>query len=136
MDGATGYGYDRVPAVHTRRLVHRIKEKEPFTLLDVRKIGEYRERTLPVDSFRPNPWGLYQVHGNAYEWTEDCWNRSYRGAPSDGSAWTAGDCSRRVMRGGSWIQDPGLLRSSDRNQSRATSRGNFMGFRVARTLGP
>jgi formylglycine-generating enzyme required for sulfatase activity len=59
--------------------------------------GEYREKTLPVDTFQPNPWGLYQVHGNVSEWVEDCWNDS---APSDGSAWTSGDCSSRVVRGG------------------------------------
>jgi formylglycine-generating enzyme required for sulfatase activity len=61
--------------------------------------GEFRQRTVAVDSFQPNPWGLYQVHGNVWEWTEDCWNDNYNGAPADGSAWTAGDCSRRVLRG-------------------------------------
>src|SRR5262245_22588978 len=64
--------------------------------------GVYRQRTARVDSFVPNPWGLYQVHGNVYEWVQDCWNRNYEGAPSDGSAWLTGDCARRVMRGGSW----------------------------------
>ena len=58
------------------------------------------QQTLPVDSFKANPWGLYQVHGNVSEWVEDCWNNSYRGAPSDGSPWISGDCSRRVLRGG------------------------------------
>jgi formylglycine-generating enzyme required for sulfatase activity len=48
--------------------------------------GEYRQKTVPVDSFAPNPWGLYQGHGNMMEWAEDCWNDSYRGAPTDGSA--------------------------------------------------
>jgi formylglycine-generating enzyme required for sulfatase activity len=55
--------------------------------------GEYRGRTLPVDSFQPNPWSLYQVHGNVMEWVEDCYNGSYEGAPTDGSAWTSGNCS-------------------------------------------
>ena len=54
--------------------------------------GEYRAKTVPVKSFKPNPWGLYQVHGNVWEWVEDCWNDSYSGAPADGSAWTTGDC--------------------------------------------
>ena len=51
---------------------------------------EYRKQTLPVNSFQPNPWGLYQVLGNVWEWTEDCWHDSYAGAPADGSAWTSG----------------------------------------------
>jgi formylglycine-generating enzyme required for sulfatase activity len=63
--------------------------------------GEHRNMTLPVASFQPNPWGLYQVHGNVYDWVEDCFHDSYRGAPSDGTAWTTGDCTYRVLRGGS-----------------------------------
>ena len=65
--------------------------------------GEYRKATVPVDSFEANPWGLYQVHGNVWEWTEDCWNDSNTGNPGNGSARTTGDCSRRVLRGGSWV---------------------------------
>ena len=65
----------------------------------VRTNGENRGRTVPADSFAPNPWGFYQVHGNIYEWTEDCWNDNYNGAPVDGSAWISGDCSRRTIRG-------------------------------------
>ena len=76
--------------------------------------GEYRERTVPVGSFGPNGFGLHDVHGNVWEWTQDCWNESYRGAPVDGSAWERGDCGRRVVRGGSWDDVPGNLRSADR----------------------
>jgi formylglycine-generating enzyme required for sulfatase activity len=65
--------------------------------------GEYRRKTMPVRSFSPNPWGLYQVHGNVSEWVEDCWHDSYAGAPSDGSAWTtAGDCSSLARRFLGW----------------------------------
>jgi formylglycine-generating enzyme required for sulfatase activity len=96
--------------------------------------GENRQRTVPVDSFQPNPWGLYQVHGNVREWTEDCWHASYAGAPSDGSAWTAGDCWRRVLRGGSWVFNPWDLRSASRNSDREGMRADSLGFRVARTL--
>ena len=98
--------------------------------------GEYRQRTLPVDSFQPNPWGLYQVHGNVSEWMEDCWHDSYAGAPSDGSAWTAGDCSRRVLRGGSWSYFPGGLRAASRVRLTTDVRYNNDGFRVGRTLTP
>jgi formylglycine-generating enzyme required for sulfatase activity len=89
---------------------------------------------VPVDAFAPNPWGLYQVHGNAYDWVEDCFNGSYAGAPSDGAAWLAGDCDRRGHRGGSWYSPPNALRSASRNRNFALTRFDFIGFRVARTL--
>ena len=76
--------------------------------------GEYRSKTLPVKSFKPNPWGLYQVHGNVYDWVEDCYHDSYNGAPTDGSAWTSGDCTYRVLRGGSWGSYPLVLRAAFR----------------------
>ena len=96
--------------------------------------GENRGKTLPVDSFQPNPWGLYQVHGNVWEWTEDCWNSSYAGAPTDGAAWTSSACPYRVSRGGMWDHWPWALRSAARSWSSPDSRGNGKGFRVARTL--
>jgi formylglycine-generating enzyme required for sulfatase activity len=96
--------------------------------------GEFRKRTMPVDSFSPNPWGLYQVHGNVWEWAEDCYKNSYGGAPTDGSASTPGDCSRRVLRGGSWLSGPGFLRSAIRVRRTSDDRYVDIGFRVARTL--
>ena len=60
-------------------------------------------QTAPVGSFEPNAFGLHDVLGNVWEWVEDCWNDSYAGAPADGTAWTSGDCRRRVLRGGSWF---------------------------------
>jgi len=76
--------------------------------------GQYRKQTVPVDEFAPNPSGLYQVHGNVYEWVEDCMNASYEGAPKNGSARITGDCSLRVMRGGAWNSEPKFLRSAYR----------------------
>jgi formylglycine-generating enzyme required for sulfatase activity len=98
--------------------------------------GGNRKRPMPVDSLRPNPWGLYQVFGNVSEWVEDCWNEGYRGAPTDGSAWTGGDCNRRVYRGGSWTTGPSLLRAASRVPADPGIRHNFTGLRVARTLAP
>ena len=92
------------------------------------------EYTAPVGSFAPNAFGLYDVLGNVYEWTQDCWNGSYAGAPADGSAWQSGDCGRRVLRGGSWALFPGILRSALRYRDATVIRGIYFGFRVARTL--
>ena len=92
-------------------------------------------QTAPVGSFSANAFGLHDVHGNVNEWVEDCWNESYRGAPSDGSAWESGDCSRRVLRGGHWSSLPGFLRSAVRGP-RTILWFNDPGFRVARTLTP
>ena len=92
------------------------------------------EYTAPVGSFQPNPFGLYDVLGNVWEWTEDCWNYDYSGAPPDGSAWGLGDCSPRVLRGGSWSYWPRSLRSAYRLGGSAGDRYDFNGFRVARTI--
>jgi formylglycine-generating enzyme required for sulfatase activity len=61
------------------------------------------KRTAPVGSFAANAFGLYDMVGNVWAWTEDCWHDNYNGAPADGLAWASGDCSRRVVRGGSWL---------------------------------
>jgi formylglycine-generating enzyme required for sulfatase activity len=98
--------------------------------------GPKRGRTEPVDSFAANPWGLHQVHGNLDEWTMDCWNDNYEGAPSDGSAWTSGNCYDRVLRGGNWDAEPKFLRSAMRDRNTADIRGEYAGFRIARTLPP
>ena len=89
-----------------------------------------------VGSFPANEWGVHDMHGNVWEWVQDCWNDSYRGAPSDGSAWERGDCSKRVIRGGSWFDDPPYLRAANRERINADSKDIYYGFRVARTLGP
>ena len=89
--------------------------------------------TAPVGSFRTNAFGLHDMIGNVWEWTEDCWNDNFSGAPTDGSSWQAGDCKIRVLRGGSWYSIPGLARSAGRLRGIAYIRFSFNGFRVART---
>jgi formylglycine-generating enzyme required for sulfatase activity len=97
----------------------------------------FRKQSVPVDSFQSNPWGLYQVHGNIREWTEDCYNDSYQGAPRDGSPWLRGNCNQRVLRNGSWINKSALLRSAFRGTiSTNEVHSATIGFRVARTLTP
>ena len=91
--------------------------------------GEYRQKTLPVKSFSPNAWGLYQMHGNVWEWCQDTWD-SYDNTPTDGRAGTSGDASRRVLRGGSWYDLPYRLRSAYRYDFTPDSRGLDFGFRL------
>jgi len=96
--------------------------------------GERRKSTVPVDSFLPNAWGLYNVHGNAWDWTEDCWNPINAGNPGDGSPRLAGDCSLRVIRGAGWNNAPHTLRAARRDKEAINARLSRMSFRVARTL--
>jgi formylglycine-generating enzyme required for sulfatase activity len=94
-------------------------------------------QTVPVDSFEANPWGLFNVHGNVFEWCEDVWHDNYDGAPTDGSAWLeGGDDHWRVVRGGSWYVIPRFLRSADRDRGSTDFRIDDFGFRLARTLNP
>lgn len=89
-------------------------------------------RTSPVGSFRPNPFGLYDMLGNVYQWMSDCWNKSYLGAPGDSKSWTSGDCVKHVVRGGSWLNEPWVLRSAMRSRLEPDTVGNYVGLRVAR----
>ena len=97
--------------------------------------GVYRGTTVAVGSFPANAFGLHDMHGNVWEWVEDCWRGSYGGAPSDGTAWTAGgDCRQRVLRGGGWVSSPNNVRTANRFRDNTDYRNNSIGFRVARTL--
>ena len=93
-------------------------------------------KTVSVESYGPNDFGLYNMHGNVYEWVQDCGNWSYHGAPKDGRAWESGDCSVHSARGGSWQHDSWSLRSANRSGSETGNRRDDYGFRVARTLAP
>jgi len=89
-----------------------------------------------VKTYQPNAFGLYDMHGNALEWTQDCWHDNYKGAPEDGSKPWEVDCGedRRVLRGGGWYGQPVNARSAIRSRGTPDSRGNVTGFRLARTL--
>ena len=93
---------------------------------------EIANSTNPVRLKKPNQFGLYDMIGNVWELTQDCWNKNYNGAPTDGSAWISGDCSRRVLRGGSWFSLPLNLRSAGRDSHASEYRNIVSGFRVAR----
>jgi formylglycine-generating enzyme required for sulfatase activity len=90
--------------------------------------------TSPVGSFKRNAFGLYDMAGNVWQWVQDCYNGDYNGAPTDGSAWTTRDCSRRVVRGGSWDDTPQFLRAARRIGIATDNRSHDLGFRVGRTL--
>ncbi len=84
----------------------------------------------PVGSFPANQFGINDMHGNVWEWVQDCWNDSYNGAPNDGSAWLSGDCKRHLLRGGSWSSVPDYLRSANRDGNQTVKRNNSLGFRL------
>jgi formylglycine-generating enzyme required for sulfatase activity len=106
-------------------------------------LGEYAwysrnsgDQAHPVGEKKPNGFGLYDMHGNVWEWVEDCYHDSYREAPSGGLAWIAGECGSRVVRGGAWDHVPRVLRSANRYGLSPRFRDANLGFRVGRTLTP
>ena len=97
-------------------------------------LGNYRRKTVSVGSFSPNPYGLHDLHGNVWEWTEDCWNPTHNGNANDGRARASGDCGYRVMKGGSWVNKPDDIRTAQRQRYTTDYRYDDYGFRIARTL--
>ncbi|MBL8564403.1 MAG: formylglycine-generating enzyme family protein [Hyphomicrobiaceae bacterium] len=98
------------------------------------KIGIYRQATVDTGSLPRNPFGLHEMHGNVWEWVQDCYAPDYRAAPADGSAVTRPDCRLRILRGGAWNYYPWALRSAYRYATPADVRLNNAGLRVALTL--
>jgi formylglycine-generating enzyme required for sulfatase activity len=92
--------------------------------------------TSPVGSFTANALGLNDMLGNVFQWTLDCWQADYRGAPVDGSARTDGDCSQRELRGGSWFTSPSYVRANYRNHFASDYRTSSVGIRLVRDIGP
>jgi formylglycine-generating enzyme required for sulfatase activity len=96
------------------------------------------KQTAPIGSFQPNPFGLYDMLGNVWEWVEDCWHDSYERAPTNGLAWeeaAEGNCARRVVRGGAWSVGPGFLRSAIRTAGSVSDGRNFdLGFRLTQDI--
>jgi formylglycine-generating enzyme required for sulfatase activity len=92
--------------------------------------------TAPVGSFKPNAFGLNDMLGNVFQWTEDCWHEDYKGAPVDGAARTDGDCSEHELRGGSWFSTPAFVRADYRNHFAANYRTSSVGIRLVRDLAP
>ena len=100
------------------------------------KKGVYRQQTTDVGSFPPNAWGLCDMHGNVWEWCADTWHDNYNEAPNDGSIWgSLNDKKAKVLRGGSWFDDPGIVRSALRSRVSPVSRGYDQGFRVVVGVG-
>ena len=93
-----------------------------------------RQQTVEVGELSANGWGLYEMHGNVWEWCADHWNDSYEGAPLDGAPWLTGDDSKAPARGGSWMNEVTYLRSSARLGIERKTKSARIGFRVARTL--
>ncbi len=98
--------------------------------------SQWKEQTSPVGSFPPNKWGFYDMAGNVSQWVQDCYHDGYKGAPVDGSAWTTGDCSRRMDRGSNYARAPWEMRLGQRHYAPPAGRYANFGFRVAMTLSP
>ncbi len=103
---------------------------------DCQGCGPTHDRARPADlgSFPPNPWGLFDMEGNVAEWVEDCWHPYYQGAPMDGDAWRAPNCTTHVLRGGSWNNPPSDITVSSRNFYDGSVRYVGNGLRVALTV--
>jgi len=144
LSEATGEGYRLLSEAEWEHCCRAGTETQYSFGDDEKALGEYAwfnsnagGKTQPVGQKKANAFGLHDMHGNVWEWCEDPWHENYKGAPVDGSVWSAGgDTNRRVLRGGSWNYDPGYVRSADRDWGRPVSRLDFLGVRLARMLTP
>ncbi len=141
LSRTTGHAY-RLPSEAEWEYAARAGTATPFHFGATLSAGQanYGQgigKTAPVGSFPSNAFGLHDVHGNVWERVEDCYRDNYKGAPGDGRAWLAGgDCGARVLRGGSWDNEPKLARAAYRGWVNLADRYDVVGFRIARTLEP
>ena len=144
LSGKTGKKY-RLLSEAEREYVTRAGTESPFwwgasiSVEQANYNGNYPgwlRKTVPAKSFDPNPWGIYQVHGNVREWVEDCWNGNYYHAPRNGSTLLGEECTYRVLRGGSWTDDSQDLRAARRHHSIPDFRSSIVGLRVGRAINP
>jgi formylglycine-generating enzyme required for sulfatase activity len=131
-----GDGFDDICAFanvadQTRIAAHRIADPDPTRFFACRDGHVY---AAPVGSFPPNPWGLYDVIGNIWEWTEDCFIPHYDGAPTDGSVRMEAGCQRLIVRGGGWYSRTWFARAAGRSREDFSYRSSTLGLRVARDL--
>ena len=131
--------YGRRPQIRISDEGKLVVEGEGLVVASSGECSNTMDGTVAVGSFEPNAFGLYDLHGNVWEWVEDCWHDSYEGAPTDGSAWTTGcygDQPRAFVRGGSWVDGPRGLRAADRGRNTPSSRDIVYGFRLVQDLNP
>jgi formylglycine-generating enzyme required for sulfatase activity len=141
LSTSTGHQY-RLLSEAEWEYAARARTTSPYSFKgEESSLGEYawyannsENRTHPVGGKKPNDFGLYDMHGNVWEWVEDCYNKKYNGSPVDGAAWTEGDCDRRVIRGGAWDSIPRNVRSAVRGGQGPGKLVQMVGFRVGRTL--
>ena len=136
LNQKTGKGY-RLPSESEWEYACRAGTNQTYCGSEnVDSVAVYKEnsgsKAQPAGSKQPNAWGLYDMSGNVWEWTQDCWNDNYNGAPSDSSAWMSGNCGQRVLRGGSWLNGAAITRAAFRLSPPASARVNDGGFRLAR----
>ncbi len=93
-----------------------------------------RQQPAPIGLYGANQYGVSDILGNIWEWTQDCWNKNYEQAPADGSPWLTGDCKRRVMRGGAWMSIAWSVTSEVRSKTDQNKPTFYLGFRVAKSL--
>lgn len=111
-----------------------LRAKRVFPWWGVSNCDDRYVFTSPVGAYAPNPAGLYDISGNAWQWVLDCWNRDYAHAPANGAAWQAGNCTQHIIRGGAWNDRPRGVRLAYRAKAHADVRGAGIGFRIARAL--